>query len=253
MFARPNAYQEKLPSRRRSALQVPLALIPLLFLFLIGSQTVTAQEPSKEFWPEIDVFIHIKPKVRLFFLATVSESVEDGELRDAQTYEAQVGAHIDYIPNDNVMLRTGYRFDRSVGSGDDHSTEHRFLTEQTLRKMLPEKFLLSDRNRQDFRWLNGAFSFRYRNRVTIEREFHFKKRSITPYVSGELFYDTRYDIWNRNRYAIGIQASLRRGPLRKMLVPKHQVILDIYLMRQNDSRSDTPHVNALGAALSLYF
>jgi Protein of unknown function (DUF2490) len=127
------------------------------------------------------------------------------------------------------------------------------LTEQTLRKLLPGDLLLSDRNREDFRFVNGDFSFRYRNRVTIEREFQLMKRTITPYASEEVFYDTRYSVWNRNRWAVGVQMSLRRGPLRKMLQPKHQAILDLYYMRQNDSRSDEPHVNAIGASLAFHF
>lgn len=99
------------------------------------------------------------------------------------------------------------------------------LIEQTLRKLLPGSLLLSDRNREEFRFVNGDFSFRYRNRVTIEREFHlFKQRNITPYVSGEIFYDTRYRVWNRNRLALGVQTSLRRGPVGRMRLPKRQII-----------------------------
>ena len=232
------------------------ALVLFLLVFVMGTARVTAQESAtrNEFWPEVDVYIKVKPKVRLYLLGTVSKSVEDGELRNAQGFEAQIGAHIDYLPNDHVILRAGYRYGTSVGDSDDPFKEHRLLTEQTLRKMLPGELLLSDRNREDFRFVNGDFSFRYRNRVTIEREFHlFKQRTITPYVSGEIFYDTRYDIWNRNRFAVGIQQSLRRGPLRRMLLPERQVILDLYYMRQNDSRSDIPHVNAIGAALAFYF
>jgi hypothetical protein len=80
-----------------------------------------------------------------------------------------------------------------------------------------------------------------------------KGRTITPYVSGEIFYDSRFNTWNRNRLAVGVQQSLLRGPLRKMLLPERQVILDLYYMRQNDSRSDIQHVNAIGAALAFYF
>lgn len=141
-----------------------------------------------------------------------------------------------------------------MGDNDAPFKEHRFLTEQTLRKPLPGGLLLSDRNREDFRFINGDFSFRYRNRVTIERELQlFKKRSITPYASGEIFYDTRYSAWNRNREIVGVQTSLRRGPILKLLLPKRHVILDLYYARQNDSRSQTKHVNALGVALALYF
>ena len=227
-----------------------------LFLLLTGTHAVYAQDSTtrREFWPEVDVYITVKPKVRLYLTGTISKTVEDGELRDAQGYEGQIGVHVDYIPNKHVILRTGYRYGTAVGNNSDPFKEHRLLTEQTLRHLLPGDLLLSDRNREDFRFVNGDFSFRYRNRVTLEREVHlFKGRSITPYASGEIFYDTRYNTWNRNRFAVGVQQSLRRGPLRKMLLPERQIILDLYYMRQNDSRSDIPHVNAIGAALAFYF
>src|SRR5258705_5681459 len=129
--------------------------IPGLFLFLIICTvtigTIEAQQSttSKQLWPEIDVYINLKPKVRLYLMGTVSKAVEDGEPRSAQAFEAQIGAHIDYIPNHHVILRTGYRFGTSVGSTDNPYKEQRFLTEQTLLKMLPGKFLLSDRHRED--------------------------------------------------------------------------------------------------------
>ena len=191
-------------------IQKSLVLIPALFLFLvvIGPGATRAQEPKtrNEFWPEIDVYISVRPKVRLYLIGTASKAVEDGELRNAQSFEAQIGVHVDYIPNKHVILRAGYRYGTAVGSNTDAFKEHRLLTEQTLRTLLPGEVLLSDRNREDFRFIKGDFSFRYRNRVTLEREVHlFKGRTITPYVSGEIFYDTRYDIWNRNRLAVGVQ------------------------------------------------
>jgi len=53
-----------------------------LSLLLVAAPEVKAQEPTtqKEFWPEIDAYINLKPKVRLFLLGTISKSVEDGEL-----------------------------------------------------------------------------------------------------------------------------------------------------------------------------
>lgn len=71
---------------------------------------------------------------------------------------------------------------------DDPFKEHQILSEQTLRKLLPGDLLLSDRNREDFRFINGGFSFRYRNRVTIERELPlFKRRNVTPLRFGRSF------------------------------------------------------------------
>lgn len=232
------------------------ALLPVLFVVVIGAQVVRAQESStrNEFWPGIDVYIDLKPKLRLYLLGATSKSVEDGELRNAQGFEAQVGVHIDYLLNEHIILRTGYRFGTSLGETDEPFKEHRLLAEQTMRKLIPGGLMMSDRNREEFRFVNGDFSFRYRNRATIEKELHlFKQRSITPYVAGEISYDTRYRIWNRNRLAVGVQTSLRPGPIRKMLLPKRQVILDLYYMRQNDSRSEIQHVNGIGAVLTFYF
>ena len=245
-----------------SAIQKILVLISALFLLLLLSdaRTIKAQEPTTrdEFWPSFEVYINVKPKVRLYLLGTVSKTIEDGELFNAQSYEAQVGAHVDYIPNEHFILRAGYRYGRAVGNNDDGFREHRLLSEQILRKLLPGDLLLTDRNREDFRFISGDFSFRYRNRVMIEREFQVKfpllrRRSITPYVSGEISYDTRFDIWNRNRYAVGVVQSLRRGPILRQLLPKRGIFLDLYLMRQNDSRSSPSHVNALGAGLVFHF
>jgi hypothetical protein len=245
---------ERLPKQREFTSRRSLVTIPVLLFFVaVAPQSATAQTTSNEVWPEIDIYVNVKPKIRLFFLATTSRAVEDGKLFNSRAFEGQIGAHIDYIPNKHVVLRTGYRFGTSLGDTDSPYKENRFLTEQTLRKLLPGNLLLSDRNREDFRFINGDFSFRYRNRVTIEREFQLKKRTVTPYVQGEIYYDTRYDAWNRNRLTAGVQTSLRRGPILKMLLPKHQVILDLYYTRQNDSRSSTQHVNALGATLAFYF
>ena len=253
---------ERLPSRRRSAIHKPLVLMSGLFLLvlLIDTRKIRAQEPTTrdEFWPSIEVYLNVKPKVRLYLLGTVSKSVEDGELFNAQSYEAQVGAHVDYIPNEHFILRSGYRYGRAIGDNDNGFREHRLLSEQILRKLLPGDLLLTDRNREDFRFINGDFSFRYRNRVMIEREFQLnlpllRSRTITPYVSGEISYDTRFGVWNRNRYAVGVVQSLRRGPILKTLLPKRGLNLDIYLMRQNDSRSSPSHVNALGAGLVFHF
>ena len=225
-----------------------VCFVAVAVVFSSGIQAQQNSDTVKQIWPEVDIYVPLNEKFRLFFLATTTKAEET---RD--NTEGQVGAHIDYNLNRKVSLRTGYRYGFSLG-GSDPFKEHRIIFEQTLRQPLPLQVLVSDRNREDLRWVNGEFSARYRNRVTLEREFKVLNRGITPYGSAEVFYDSRFKTWNRNRFAVGAQLALKRGaPLISLIHPKKQFVLDLYLMRQNDSRSQPAHVKALGIAFSIYF
>ncbi|MCM3870388.1 MAG: DUF2490 domain-containing protein [Pyrinomonadaceae bacterium] len=225
-----------------------VCLLALAAAFSSGARAQQDSATVKQFWPEVDFYVPLNEKFRLFFLATTTKAEET---RD--NLEGQVGAHIDYHLNKKVSLRSGYRYGFSLG-GSDPFKEHRVVFEQTLRQPLPLEVLLSDRNREDLRWVNGVFSARYRNRVTLEREFKVLNRQITPYGSAEVYYDSRFNTWNRNRLTVGSQFALKRGaPLISLVVPKRQLVLDLYVVRQNDSRSQPNRVRALGVAFSIYF
>jgi hypothetical protein len=222
----------------------------LLVVTLVSCSVAKAQEAEtrREFWPELDVFIPLKPKFRLGITATVTRLEETKE-----DTEASIGAHIDFTPRKDITFRAGYRYGFSLTDTDPYK-EHRIILEQTYRRIIPLAILLSDRNREELRFLNGSFSGRYRNRLTVEREFSLRKLRLTPYASGEVFYDTRFDTWNRNRLTGGIQVPLKRGfPIIGLLDPGRIVVLDLYLMRQNDSRSDPPRVVGFGATFNLYW
>ena len=223
-----------------------------IFAFLvIVSVCAGAQQASdtrKELWPEVDVYVPIDEKVRLFFLFAVTRAKETRE-----NTEGQFGAHIDFTVNKRLVLRAGYRYGFSLVETDPFK-EHRPILEQTYREQLPLNILLSDRNREDFRIVNGDFSFRYRNRLTLEREFLLGARSITPYGSIEVYYDSRFKVWNRNRLTAGVQIQLKKAlPLLRLLTPRKQVIWEVYYTKQNDSRSQPHHVHAIGTALALHF
>lgn len=212
--------------------------------------SVRSQESNtrKEVWPEVDVYVPLNEKVRLVFLFALTKSEET---RD--NLEAQFGANVDFIVSPRLVLGAGYRHGSSL-TETDRFKEDRALTEQTLRQPLPLKILLSDRNREEFRVVNEDFSLRYRNRLTLEREFLLPKRSLTPYTSIEVYYDGRFKVWNRNRLTFGAQVQLRKAlPLLSSVLPRKQVVLDIYYARQNDSRSQPTHIKAVGAVLAIHF
>ncbi|HEU0253851.1 MAG TPA: DUF2490 domain-containing protein [Pyrinomonadaceae bacterium] len=219
---------------------------------LCRAVVVSAQQSSEtrdELWPEIDIYIPINDKYRLLFTASGSRARETRE-----NFEVQLGAHLDYFFNERVSFRVGYRHGFSPAE-DDPFSEHRIVTEQSIRKKFRRSILLTDRNRQDWRWVNGDFSFRYRNRLTAEKEFRIRERPITPYGSAEIFYDTRFSTFNRYRFAAGVQIALRRIRSREplLLILRQERVLDIYYLRQEDTRSDPKHVNAIGISFSIHF
>ena len=221
----------------------------VLFAFAACAQAQPQSSDSeKEFFPGVEAYVPLKEKVRLFFLFTTTRSAET---RNNQ--EGQLGAHLDYTVNKHLVLRAGYRYGFSL-TEEDPFTEHRPLTEQTIRQDLPLGILLTDRNRQEFRFVNGDFSFRFRNRLMFEREFRVRERSISPYVSVEVFHDSRFDVWNRNRLNVGTVIQLKKAfPLLRSVIPRKQLLLDVYYRKQNDSRSEPHHIHAIGTTLVIHF
>ena len=221
----------------------------LVTLLVVQSALTNAQDPPDlQLWPEVDVYIPLRPKFKLFLLSTITKAQET---RDKT--EGQVGVHLDYRAHKKLLVRGGYRYGFSLSEGDPFK-EHRIVLEQHVRQPLPLDILVTDRNREDFRWVDGQFSIRYRNRVTFEREFEVLGRQLTPYASAEAYYDTRFDTWNRNRLVVGVQIPFKRGlRLITMVDPSRQLVLDIYFARQNDSRSEPSRVKAFGSAVTIHF
>lgn len=221
-----------------------LALVAVLDVCVYAQ---TSDTPT-ELWPEVDVYVPLAEKVRLYFLFAITRAEETKE-----NTEGQFGAHVDYTVNKRLVLRAGYRYVFSL-TATDPFREHRPIAEQTFREHLPLKILLSDRNREEFRIVNGDFSFRYRNRLMLEREFLISGRSITPYGAVEVYHDSRFKVWNRNRLTAGVQIQLKKAlPLLRLVTPRKQVILDVYYTKQNDSRSQPHHLHAIGTALAIHF
>ena len=74
------------------------------------------------------------------------------------------------------------------------------------------EILLSHRFRTDLRWVgqDPEFSYRLRYRAMLEKEFTDGNFSIIPYLSAELFWDSRYSAITRVRVIGG--STLAWGP-----------------------------------------
>ena len=214
-----------------------------------------------EFWPELDVYVPLGERMRLFaaVAATRAEETQNGA-QATQYQDLTAGVHLDVtlVPilrkelaqadwqrNRYLWMRVGYRYGRSIGDSeqDDRFREQRGIFELTGRTQpLAGGLEFVGRFRWDAREVNDQHSNRYRLRLTVEKSLRVDGRAVVPFANAEAFYDTRFDTWNRQRYQAGAEVELGR-----------HWRLEPSLIRQNDSRSQPAHVNALALAFKYFF
>jgi hypothetical protein len=207
---------------------------------------------SEQVWPEIDTFVKLNDRMRFFFLATtVKETRVSTEGEFGPNFDFYLSPlskqrmlnkiHPDESKNRRLMLRVGYRYIYPyTGNSSD---ENRIVLEATGRHLLWGGVLVSDRNRLDLRFRDAGFSWRYRNRVTAEKEFSIGCFKFNPYARGELYYDSRYDKVSRTELTAGSVFPITR-----------RVELEGYFLHQNDTGGTSNRsVNGLGIVINLYF
>ena len=221
-----------------------LDVLVLLALFLWPAQAQTYQT-----WPEIDTYKNLNQNFRLYFIA--AQTIENREK------DAEIGPNLDFFfkplfkNNRSVifqpdpskarpfLLRVGYRYLPSTSG----PTEHRCVLEATGRYALKSFFLFSVRNRADLRFINGEFSWRYRNSPTVERTVSIRSYHFTPYASGEVFFDSNYGKWNSTSETLGAGFPINT----------HTEIQPYYEHQNDTSKPPNHQINAFGLSLNLYF
>jgi hypothetical protein len=216
----------------------------------VQAMPARAEERGRELIPELNAYIKLSERTRAYLLADVTRTQSDG------SRETELGAHLDFtlMPilrrelRDANWARDRYLWVRAgyvrLGNPDDEDTgptERRVLLEATARVELPGEVWLVNRARVDLRDIGGEHSQRYRVRPWIEREYKVGGIVLVPYAQAEFLYDTRFDVWNRQIYQVGVEVELN----------KHWRI-EPYVARQNDSRSPSGNVDRAGLVLKFY-
>jgi uncharacterized protein DUF2490 len=207
---------------------------------------VRAQQTQTQELPEIATYVGLTDRIRLMFLASRST---DGSTVNS----AQFGPNLDinFRPLLRKKLRTNdsakrnfltFRIEYQYLDNLDKPNENRVPLELTSRFHLLWSVELAERNRFDLRVTGGQFSWRYRNRITIERSFSIKSFSFTPYERGEVYYESQSGTWDKNTYSFG-----ETFPIRKRFE------LEGYYERENTTGGSSPHVNGIGTTFSMYF
>lgn len=219
-----------------------------LIVLCFGS---SAGAQSTQVWPELGAFARLNDIMRVYFLATTvkeEQNSTEGEfgpnidfyhrpLRDPKRFG---GLPLDESKHRFLLLRVGYRYLHSY-SGDPE--EHRAVLEATGRYPLRAGLLVSNRLRLDLRFIGAESSWRFRNRLSIEKEIAIGRVRMTPYARGEVYYDSRYAEWSRTEWIAGATFPVRS-----------RLEVESYFNYQNDTGGDVNRqVYAIGAALNVYF
>jgi Protein of unknown function (DUF2490) len=223
----------------------------VLAALIVVSSGISAHAQTTQVWPEISVFTRLNDRMRFYFLATTvkeSQKSTEGEfgpnfdfhLRPFRERKRLAGFRLDESKNRFLLLRVGYRYlDSFIGDSD----EHRVVLEATARYPLKGGVLVSNRGRVDARFIDREYSWRFRSRLSVEKEFSIGRVRMNPYVRGEVYYDSRFDAWSRTEWVGGAAFPLNR-----------RVELEDYFSYQLDTGGNPNRkVYAIGTVLNLYF
>ncbi|HXJ87608.1 MAG TPA: DUF2490 domain-containing protein [Candidatus Binatia bacterium] len=215
----------------------------------VSFSSISAAAQTFQFWPEVDTYVKLSDNARFFFEAKQTRenrTGEDGEIgpsldvyfKPIFRLKKIVVFQLDQSKSRPLMFRVGYRYMPST----QNPTENRAILEATPRYPLVHGILVTDRSRGELRFIQGRFSWRYRNRLTTERTFGLGSFHFTPYLRAETYYDSDYGKFSRT--AIDGGSTFPIG--------KH-VELEGYYEHQNDT-SKTPNrqIDAVALVLSFY-
>jgi hypothetical protein len=212
--------------------------------------SLCASAQVDELLPEIDVHYKVSPNVRVTFQA--KETREGGN-----PTQAEIGPSVALYLKPLVRLKRVTVFDLndeksralvlSIGyrylPSPDSPSVNRVEPVATFNFPMRASFLLTDRNRADLDWKTGKFSWRYRNRLQIERRLAIRSYHPALYAAVELFYQSQYKKWSDTAIYAGCLF-----PLGKHLE------FDPYYEHQNiTGKKPNQQFNQLGLVLSLHF
>ena len=222
-------------------------LFTVSFLLVISASSLgQTSSDATEVRPKVSLTFDLRPQTRLQVF---------GGGQSGDYVQWKLGAILSYRMK-RLVLRRPKEIDEEnehalvIGAGYEYvqinesktKRENRIIFQGTGRKSPGGAFLITDRNRLEFRFINGVYNFRYRNKLVADHAFLVNKFHFTPYASGELFWDRNHHSWNQNQYGGGVQ------------LPYHpRLMLDVFFLHQNCTTCSQQHINVVGLTLNLYF
>jgi hypothetical protein len=219
----------------------------VLIIFLALCEVVHAQEA--EFLPEVDVYLKLNSTVRL--RAQALNTREGGD-----PTQPAIGPYVELYTKPLVRLKeiTAYDLDEAkarplvLAAGYNYifppgsPSTNRMILAATSHLPMKPGLLLSDRNRSDIDWSNGKFTWRYRNKLEIEKPLVIHSYHPSPYASVELYYESQYQKWSTTEIYVGCLFPIKK-----------RFELDSYYEHQNNTgKSPNSQLHGIGLTLNLY-
>ncbi len=207
-----------------------VVMMLLLTALRIRIQAQAEDNEDVQLWPDVTVGFKLTPKVTLNLFGTARFGRSQENL-----VNEQLGTVVIFRLNDYLSIAPSYRHVWSQPDETRHTQENRYFIDITPRLPLPKGFSLSDRNRTEWRDIEDRGSWRYRNRVQLEKAYTWRDHRLTSYVAGEFFYDSRFHQWSRKQFWLGT-----RVPVSKHLT------LDLHYARNLDEHARPGRLHIIG-------
>jgi hypothetical protein len=220
------------------------------FAFLVCAACVSARAQNIQFLPEVDAHLTLNSTFRTYLEA---KDDRDGGEQDQfaigpslQLYmkpliklKKVTAFDLDDAKSRLLVLESGYRYITAPNAPLDN----RLITSVTFNFPMNAGLHLSDRNRVDLDWKGGKFTWRYRNKLTLDRTVSIYSYHLIPYIAAEPYYTSQYSKWSTTALFAGCLFP----------VGKHTQFNAYYEHENNTGKHPNMPVNEVGLALYLYF
>jgi hypothetical protein len=222
-----------------------------VLLVVCAARNAVAQSvpDATEIWGHLNLFLRLPHNLRL----VAGTELDDAFNVDYHQWSASAGLgyrllrmkrehllNIDEDKEHHVTTAAGYEYLYTV-DGPSTKVENRLGVEITPRTRPFARWLVEDRNRFEFRWVNDKYSTRYRNRLSVERDVVIDGVKLTPYASAEFFYSWGSDSWDEEQYSLGLQVPWR-----------HLAQLQVYYLRQECTSCEPGDANVVGITFNWF-
>jgi hypothetical protein len=224
-------------------------VLPAMFVLLLsvqsGAQSVT------QFWPEVEAYAPVASNTRFAFEI---KDTREGQLSQQWQFGPSIEVYVkpllrlrnlSTLAKDEarariLVLNVGYRY--LPGAQSDRA-ENRIVLSATPNVPLIWKLIVSNRNQMELRFIQGAFSWRYRNRLVVQRPFQIGSYKFTPYARCEEYYSSQFSKWYDTALSAGVNLPVTKA-----------IELSPYYEHQNETnKSPNKVIHSIGLTLNAFF